>query len=1014
MAHLSHTDAVEPDGEARITEPAPAAGMLVGRVAELAALHARVAAAAAGEPSLTLIVGDGGVGKTRLAHELQTLARADGFVTLRGVCLELAVGELPYAPIAAALRDADPEVMAAALAGLPDDGLRELARIVPDIVTGVAAPPPQEDRFGQSRLFGWLLALLRRLASAAQVLLRIEDLHCADLSSQDFLRFLVQNVGGDRLAAVATVRLDELGREHPMRTLLAELGRSPIVTRMDLAPLTRDEVRRQVAQIRGDVDDPPLAEQLYRRTEGNPFYVEELLAAADREGDGLPDSLRDALLARATGLSAEAREVLLLAATAARPFDDGLIAGAAALPAGRSESALRACVDRQLLVCDRRTGAYTVRHALLREALYEDLLPAERGGCHRALAEALEGAATAENAADRAHHWTQAGEPGPAVAASIAAAEAAESVFGYGEALAHYRGALELWTEGDPPVPLAFDRVSLLARTAQAARWTGRSDLARALCETALAALDPATDPLRAARLHERLGRYQPWDVEGSLVHYREALALLPAGASADRMRLLADEALAMSFDGRWDECRARALAAIELATGEETLAIESSARGVLGVATAFLGDPTAGERHLRDALALAARARSTEDLAQTRLDLGELLRLDGRIEEALVVMLDGERETMGVGAAGSFGNFMAVNAAGDLLRLGRWDELEERLRVLAARILDRPAQLLFESTAGRLQAARGRVERAEAHFAAAVELCTTFDLAEFVPALYAGCAELSLWREDLAGARVWIEDGLAKVTAGENLLHLPGLYAMGARAQAEIAEIARFGRDDVAAAGAQRAARDHLAALTASLGERRAEAIPPEATAHLATCAAEVSRAAGEADSDRWGDAADRWSAQADPYQLAYATFRLAEAIVAARGPRGEAQAALSRSAAIAGELGAEPLLGAISAFARRARLTVTTASSTPAPTPVTAPPAAPSHAGADAFELTAREREVLALVAAGLTNREISGRLYISQHTAGVHVSHILAKLGVPNRTMAATVAERLGLVG
>ena len=544
MADVSHTRTTpQEEAEPPVVLGGPAPGGLVGRAHELALLRDRIDAAAAGSPSLTLVVGDGGIGKTRLVAELQTAAAAAGMIALRGDCLELSVGELPYAPLAGALRDAEPAVIAAALAQLSPDGRRELARIVPDLVDEAPAPPAPDDRFGQSRLFGWLLALLRQLSRSAPVLLRIEDLHSADPSSRDFLRFLLQSVRGERLVVVATVRLDDLGRDHPVRGLLAELGRSPLVTTLGLDRLSRDEVGQLVAQLATGMA-PRLVDSLFERSEGNPFYCEELLAAADSDPDGLPDSLRDVLLLRVAGLGDGPRHVLSLVATAARPVDDATIAGAAGLAGDECELALRTCIDRGLLVFDRRAGAYSVRHALLREALGEDMLPAELTACHRALARSLEQHATAENAADRARHWAAAGEPGPALTAAIAAADAAEAVSGYGEALSHCRHALALWTAGSPPVPLPFDRISLLARAAQAARFTGRSDLARELCEQALAAIDPIADPLRTSRLHERLGRYQPWDVEGSLAHYATALALLGPDATADRMRLLADEAL--------------------------------------------------------------------------------------------------------------------------------------------------------------------------------------------------------------------------------------------------------------------------------------------------------------------------------------------------------------------------------------------------------------------------------------------------------------------------------------
>ena len=346
-------------------------------------------------------------------------------------------------------------------------------------------------------------------------------------------------------------------------------------------------------------------------------------------------------------------------------------------------------------------------------------------------------------------------------------------------------------------------------------------------------------------------------------------------------------------------------------------------------------------------------------------------------------------------------------------------DQLAERLQTLAARVLDRPAELLAQSVAARLATARGDGDDARIRFDLAIELCTTFDLAEYVPALYAGRAELALWSGQLLAARTWIEDGLAKVTDGENLLHFPGLWTMGARAQADVAVLARLQRDPRAAAEAASVARRYTEALRAACAARAAEAVPPEATAQLATAEAETRRAAGETDPEAWRQAIARWSSRDSPYPLAYVSLRLAESLVEAGAGRAEARAALAQAAQLADGLRARPLADAIAGFARRARLPLD-------PPPPAAGPAAAGEVDepderadvpprpADEYDLTPREREVLALVAAGMTNREISVRLYISPHTAGVHVSHILGKLGVANRTLAATAAERLGLLG
>ncbi len=978
---------------------------LAGRDSEMTLMRSALEDATEGRPSLTLLIGDAGVGKSRIVRELEAMARDAGMLALHGECLELSVGELPYAPIGAALRDADRASVEAGLSALPGNARAELARVFPDVAGQSPADATHDDRFGQSRLFGWILMLLRQLSATTPVLLAIEDLHWADTSSRDFLRFLVQSLRSERVAAVATVRSDELHREHPVRALITQLARSESVTRIDLGPLSEQAVGEQIAGILGATQTEELVHRLFVRAEGNPFYTEELLAA-EASDELLPPTLRDALLLRTDVLGDRARALLRLLAAAGRPLDDRLIARAAGLPTNEVDAALRECIDQNVAVCDNRTGYYGFRHSLVREAVYGDLLPSQRVGLHGAVAEALDRAPSGDNAADRAHHWDLAHEPSRALLASIEAGLAAERVFGYGEALTHFARAIDLWGVRAPdPGATPLDLVSVQARAAQAARWMGESERARDLCRQALDGFEHGTDPVRAARLYERLGRYQPWDIEASLEAFRRALSVLPDGCPADRMRIYVDEALALSFQGRWNEVRAKATAALQLAEGQATVAIEAAAKGVLGVAVAFLGDPLAGAEHLRAGLDLARRADSTEDLAQLHLDLGEVLRLQGQTEEALTVMLDGERVAAGVGAAGLYGNFMAVNAADDLFRLGRWSELDERLRLLANRQLDQTAQLLLESVAGRLDTARGRFDQARARFEAGAELSMAADLLEFAPALYSGYAELELWQRQPAAARARISEGLAKLEIGENLLHTPWLHSMGARIEADLAELARLRRDAEEAQRAQHAATSHHDHLARLIEARGARATPPEATAHLASAAAELSRAVRGPDPTRWQTATSAWQALGNPYQSAYAAYRQAEALLLSRSERSRAQAALRQASALAAQLGAEPLSGEIRSLARRTRLGLgVEANGERAPSAVE--PTKP-------FDLTERELEVLALLGAGLTNREISSTLFISQHTAGVHVSHILGKLGVPNRAMAAAMAERLGLV-
>ncbi len=925
-------------------------------------------------------------------------------LVLRGECVELSGGEFPYAPIASALRDLAPSALDDALTTLPIQSQVELARVFPDVVSNPGVAVPDGEQLAQTRVFAWLLSLFRQLSETSPLLLAVDDLHSADASSRDFFRFLVRSLRSERIGVIVTVRSDELHRGHPVRRLVAELIGSEHVERMDVARLPLDAVERQLAGILRTNPPSELVSRLFARAEGNPFYTEELLAADRSSIDTVPATLRDALLLRVEARSDPAQAVARLISAVSRPAEDALIEATSDLDRRGLRAALRECVDYQLLVSDPETGRFRFRHALLRDAVYQDLLPAERAGLHRDIAQTLEQAERPVSAAECAYHWDAAGEAERALAWFIEAGSAAQRVFAHREAMAHFDRALELWPIIEPVEAAGTDLAGLRARAAEAARWTGNFTRAKQLCEQALQGFDHAEDPARAAALYERLGRYQPWNVKGSLTAYERALALLPNESIAERVRLQVNQAYALTFLGRWHEAKVAAENAVARAA-DRSLLEEGSATAVLGVAVAFLGDPVAGARHLRRALQLAERAGNVHDLGQIQLDLGEVLRLQGDVRGALRVMLDGERLAARHGTDGLYGNFMAVNAADDLFRLGRWNEAEAKIGELELRQLGPSAELLMATVAGRLSASRGDFEVGVSSLERAVALTQEAALLEFIPTLRAAYAELELWRNATERAREQIAAGLESVGESADALHLPALYAMGARAEADRAEEARLIGDSINAEQGREAAIAHCERLAALLEATRSSLTPPEAEAHLAGCHAEVSRATGISSPDRWAQVVELWRELDRPYALAYAAYRYAEALVVGTSQRARAQEVLAEAARLASSLSAQPLLGRIRTLGRAARLSLTADGATVATSgPVAETPMA--------LDLTERERQVLSLLTAGLTNREIAERLYISQRTAGVHVSHILSKLGVSNRVMAAAAAQRLGI--
>src|SRR6478752_111851 len=237
----------------------------VGRAGELDELRAALDQAVGGRPGLAFIAGESGVGKTRLLSELERAARAQGVGVIGGDCVELGEGELPYAPLVSALRP---------LARANDPAL---AQILPGL--GRGEERVDDEATAQARLFDALLELLELLAGEDGLLLTVEDLHWADRSTRAFLVYLAASLCRERVLVVTTYRPDELHRRHPLRPLLAELERDARARRVELRPLTRAELGEQLTDILGEAPRGDLLGRLFSRSEGNPLFAEELLAA---------------------------------------------------------------------------------------------------------------------------------------------------------------------------------------------------------------------------------------------------------------------------------------------------------------------------------------------------------------------------------------------------------------------------------------------------------------------------------------------------------------------------------------------------------------------------------------------------------------------------------------------------------------------------------------------------------------------------------------------------------------
>ena len=992
--------------------------IFIGRSEELERLRGALDAASRGQASKVLVAGEAGVGKTRLVTELAGVAREQGATVLSGGCIDLGEGSIPYAPFVEALRTWVRGASEEDRESILGHGRSELARLVPDLGQADGAPPESPAGLsigsGQGRLFELILAVLQRMSETRPVALIVEDLHWSDRSTRDLLAFLVRNVRDMAVLLVMTYRSDDLHRRHPLLPFLAELERSGNVERLEVGRFDRRELGAQLRGIAGPDLEQALVDSIHARSSGNPFFAEELLVSArDRGATELPPTLREVLLAHVAVLSERGQEFLRIASAAGQRVDPVLLASATGVDAATLYETLREAVGHQILVPEIVHGEerYAFRHALLQEAVYDDLLPGERTRLHGAFASTLDAARIAgasSRLSEIAFHWYAAHDMPRAFDAARMAAAAAEATYAFPEALAHYERALELWDQvPDAGSRAGLDRVDLLEAAASVARFQ-EPTRGIAHIRTALGLVPEATDPIRAGLLHERLGRYA-WIAglgELALEAHRTAVRLIPADPPSEaRARAVAGLAQILMLQRRYAESLALAEEAIDLARSTVARQIEGHALNTRSQDRVHEGEVEEGLADLAEALRIAQEVGNLDDIGRAYGNRIDLLDVAGRFEEAVVVAFEGYAVARRLGLLTFFGAHYLCNAANLLYRLGRWDESETAVRQAEEIGSMGINEILIRELLARLAMARGRFEEAGEGLRAARPLAVQAADGPVIEPVHASLAELALWERHPNEAATVIASGLASMPETPDIRHLE-LYALGIRAQADLAELARARRvpteaeTPVAVGGELIAVVRQRHALTVEW-----PALAAQTTAWMALCDAEHQRLVGIPAPDAWRVSAEAWEAVGRPYPAAYARWRQAEALLAGRGDRKIAAAALIAAVETATRLGAEPLRSEAEALALRARLTL-----------VNEPPPAAEVPDDDAARLglTAREREVLALVAAGRTNRQIGEELFISEKTAGVHVSNILGKLGVAGRGEAAAVAHQLGLAG
>ena len=968
---------------------------LVGRSEELGRVLAALELAFAGSGGALLLAGEAGIGKSRLAAEALTLARQRGFVTLQGAAYPLQA-DLAYAPVLEALRPF--------LAGLEPGGLAALVRGLPDLgrlFAGLHLPPPEllgDADLERTRLFEAVSRLIERVAAERPLALLVDDLHWADAASLELLHYLARGLAGQRVLLLGAYRLEE-ARTHPgLRTMVRSLQRLGLAEELPVGALSPEAVAALArALLRGE-PPPALLGALHARAAGMPLFVTALIRGLRDTGElvrsggtwvlggeavtALPPVVRDLVLARLERLDPVGRAVLELIAVAGDAASPAVLARVVGPEAGDLETVLRQLRESGLVAEEPAASGvvYRTAHPLVAEVAYGELPESRRRRLHAGVAAALE--ALRPGDLDRlAHHYQGAAweaDPPRALEVLVAAGQRAEEVHADAEAAGHFAAALALARAGRPAMV-----AELLERLGHARSRSGQLAAAVAAWSEAAGQRERSGDRPATARLRGLLALVE-WDrgrsdaAEAQLAAGFQAVEGTGADLELTDLHYIRLHLLTRAGDIARIEAEAAVLLALPEPTGTQRAVAEAHlARADM----AFLrGNFAAAREHGQQALAVAEQAgiSTLAALAHRRISAAaanaghhRLAREHGLADLALARQTGSP--TLELSAR--FGMLMIdmhTDAWEDVLR-NAGELLAQGYRTGSARgVADALAsRALVLANRGRPEdAGRCLAEAREVYgTAAAVDrrVFAVVEIAEAMAALAAGDPERAQTLAASALATPVIIPGLGLTVLGE----------------------------------AQVAVGDPVGALDTA---RRLEELGPDAP-WPAACGSWVEglaraalgeRAAALACLRRAADGLDRLGL---PFQAARAELGWAEAAAAVAA--GDGHAAQDRSEAAEAARGALAVFDGLGArpLGDRARRLLRGLGERPGTPP-----------RAVASELSERELQVARLVAAGLSNAEIAGRLFISPRTVTTHLQHVYARLGLPSRTaLARWVLER-----
>lgn len=946
----------------------------VGRAGEIEVLRRELGRARSGDVRLVLVSGEPGIGKSRLVSQFAEEA-ARGAQVLLTHCLELSGQAVPLAPIQDLVHRAYRRLGTERLREVAGVYAADLALFEPALATEVPAPTQEPEGSASRRQLDAVRHLLEQLSDSEPVLVVVEDLHWADPATVDMLRYLATSMEGACVLVVATLR--DGTTTH--RRLLAEAAGMPSATWIELGRLGPDEtamladaVRPEHPDVRhgttaaGDHSADQVAHAV-RASHGNPLYLQELLSASD-VGE-LPPSLRTLLLARLSTLSEAARDVVDLVSVGDPPLRYSDLLRAADLSEQALDAALADAEARAVLTTD-QADHVSLRHPLLGDAARADMDIGRRRDRHRTWAAALSTRLVTPRTTLRiTYHWQQADEPEQAVRTALDGARAAGAVCDYVTRAALLDRVCALWPDAGSATR-GLDLVDVLQDAARAHELAGDYSAAAAALEHAIER-SSGGDPSRTASMLAARGRVAFWQGDSMLPFMQGALDVLPPDShSYVRAQVLAELCDALKEEGHYAAAEDAANEAVRLARDSGNEGAAALALVVLANVTQH-DDPQRAVEAASDAIELADRAGAGDVMLQamaTRL-LTRGALLGGGSESCLEEI---EHDLSLTHARGldhhRLGAWLRVIQAYTYLEMGDLDAaLEAAERALPVLRLH-GAQNHGRSIRATVHLIRGEPDAARAELACRVRShYPHFDRAALDPQSWLvwlddgpeAAADLLLpLLVDLATQRP-----TALVTVPEMLFSLTRYLRLSGRADDP---------DDPGVVLLDRA-RSFLRPIIAH--DPLLDVI--DATlAHVDHADPVPHWRAAAAKGPSWA---------AGVYWHVETLIRLA----AATDHRAEALEALDTAHTEARRLGSRAQLDEISAVRRRL-----------------------DRRGGPAG-LTAREVEVLELVANGLSNTEIGRRLHISRSTVGVHISNVLTKTGAPDRAQAAAWGRQTGLL-